>query len=383
MTADRSLPEAARAAIYGQRRARGALVPENTTGGSQAGLRQLATKAGPAWASHTTLTGIWASTLRYRTPTGPPSSLSAVAPASNPPSLIPAVAYQAKENQPLSEVLRNAGRKALGGGIPGAAAMAIQVFALMWLRTTVNYQYRYGTTTGQALRKLYAEGGIVRFYRGLGPALLQGPLSRFGDTAANAGMLALLDSHESTQHLPVAVKTLAASASAGAFRIFLMPVDAMKTIMQVEGKNGFPALTAKVRANGPGVLYHGAIAASAATFAGHYPWFATYNYLNAVLPQYDELHKKLMRSAVIGFCASAISDTVSNSIRVVKTTKQTATTPMTYPEVVRSVIATDGVLGLFGRGLKTKIISNGLQGLLFSVLWRIGQDYYNKQTSAK
>jgi hypothetical protein len=42
------------------------------------------------------------------------------------------------------------------------------------------------------------------------------------------------------------------------------------------------------------------------------------------------------------------------------------------------VVEKDGLLGLFGRGLKTKIISNGMQGLLFSVLWRIGQDWYNK-----
>lgn len=48
-------------------------------------------------------------------------------------------------------------------------------------------RYRYGTTTTQALRTLYKEGGIPRFYRGLLPALLQAPLSRFGDTAANAG----------------------------------------------------------------------------------------------------------------------------------------------------------------------------------------------------
>lgn len=48
-------------------------------------------------------------------------------------------------------------------------------------------QYRYGTTTTQALRTLYKEGGIPRFYRGLLPALVQGPLSRFGDTAANTG----------------------------------------------------------------------------------------------------------------------------------------------------------------------------------------------------
>lgn len=36
--------------------------------------------------------------------------------------------------------------------------------------------------------------------------------------------------------------------------------------------------------------------------------------------------------------------------------------------VPQLVVAQDGVLGLFGRGLKTKIVANGLQGLMFSVL---------------
>jgi hypothetical protein len=45
-------------------------------------------------------------------------------------------------------------------------------------------------------------------------------------------MLSLLNEHESTTNLPIGVKTMAASASAGAFRIFLMPIDAAKTIMQ-------------------------------------------------------------------------------------------------------------------------------------------------------
>ena len=62
-------------------------------------------------------------------------------------------------------------------------------------------------------------------------------MSRFGDTAANSGTLALLDSYDSTATLPVAVKTLAASTASAGFRIFLMPVDALKTTMQVEGVN--------------------------------------------------------------------------------------------------------------------------------------------------
>lgn len=48
-------------------------------------------------------------------------------------------------------------------------------------------------------------------------------------------------------------------------------------------------------------------------------------------------------------------------------------------QVVREVIAKEGILGLMGRGLGTKILSNGLQGMMFTVLWRLGQDYYNKK----
>lgn len=123
----------------------------------------------------------------------------------------------------MGEIFKKAGKRALGGGVPGAVAMAAQVLTLMPLRSTMNFQYRYGnTSTATAIRTLYADGGIRRFYRGVGPALFQGPLSRFGDTAANSGVLTLLDSFDSTKTLPVGVKTAAASGCAAAWRIFLM-----------------------------------------------------------------------------------------------------------------------------------------------------------------
>ena len=80
--------------------------------------------------------------------------------------------------------------------------------------------------------------------------------------------------------------------------------------------------------------------------------------------------EKLGRSALIGFCSSAISDTASNSIRVVKVYKQANTESISYPEAVRRVIKEDGLAGLFGRGLSTKIVSTGFRGPMFSVLWK-------------
>ena len=56
---------------------------------------------------------------------------------------------------------------------------------------------------------------------------------------------------------------------------------------QVEGANGLQKLGSKVRTGGVGVLWHGATGAMTATFVGHYPWFFTYNTLQAVLPQVE------------------------------------------------------------------------------------------------
>ena len=40
----------------------------------------------------------------------------------------------------------------------------------------MNYQYRYGTTTTQAIHILYEDGGWTRYYQGLTAALVQAPL---------------------------------------------------------------------------------------------------------------------------------------------------------------------------------------------------------------
>ena len=70
----------------------------------------------------------------------------------------------------------------------------------------------------------------------------------------------------------------------------------------------------------------------------------------------------------MGLISACVSDVISNSLRVLKTTRQTAGN--SYLDAARAVIARDGVLGLFTRGLSSRLLANGMQAVLFSVVWK-------------
>jgi hypothetical protein len=72
--------------------------------------------------------------------------------------------------------LKGALKRALGGGLSGAAAMILQVLLLMPIRTIMNYQYRHGTSLSVATKTLHQDGGLGRYYQGIGAALIQGRL---------------------------------------------------------------------------------------------------------------------------------------------------------------------------------------------------------------
>jgi len=65
-----------------------------------------------------------------------------------------------------------------------------------------------------------------------------------------------------------------------------------------------------------------------------------------------------------------VSDTTSNSLRVIKVNKQGAIEGGSYPEIALRIIRSDGISSLMFRGLETRILANGMQGVLFSVLWK-------------
>eukprot|EP00531_Pseudo-nitzschia_arenysensis_P012362 CAMPEP_0116125140 /NCGR_PEP_ID=MMETSP0329-20121206/5651_1 /TAXON_ID=697910 /ORGANISM="Pseudo-nitzschia arenysensis, Strain B593" /LENGTH=395 /DNA_ID=CAMNT_0003619159 /DNA_START=222 /DNA_END=1409 /DNA_ORIENTATION=+ len=272
----------------------------------------------------------------------------------------------------VNEIFQKAGRRALGGGIPGLCAGVVQVFTLMWLRTTINYQSRYGASFFRALAILYKEGGIGRFYRGVGFALFQAPLTRFVATASNEGVLALLAGLPYTKHWNPAITTVFASLTVGLFRILLMPIDTCKTVLQVDSGEGFRALMRRVRAGKISALYQGAAATAVSSIIGHYPWFVIYNGLSSAEWLQRLIPKNLFRHASIGLVASVVSDTIVNVFRVIKTTKQTigANHDFTYSDTIRIIVAADGWKGLFGRGLRTRVLANSVQSILFTVIWR-------------
>ena len=134
-------------------------------------------------------------------------------------------------------------QKAFKGGVTGSIAGVAQVFSFMWLRTAMNYQYRHGGTLPETLKKLYKDGGIRRFYRGLPFAIFQGPMSRFGSAASNTLVLGLRDADVWGLHAyPLWIVTILGSYLTALYRVALMPIDTLKTVSQVEGRKGFDAV---------------------------------------------------------------------------------------------------------------------------------------------
>jgi len=259
-----------------------------------------------------------------------------------------------------SRIFKDAIKTAFKGGISGSIAQASNVVMFMWLRTAMTNQYKNGGSLKQSVGTLYKDGGLPRFYRGILPALVQSPLSRFGDTAANQGTLALLN-HSQWNNMPIAAKTMLASGAAAGYRAFLMPLDTYKTAKQLYGGEAGTILVDRIKDDGIKCLFSGTTANMSATWLGHYPWFATYNFLEHHLPE------SAYKSKIQGFVSSCVSDVVSNSMRVVKLTKQISPSSYTYMDCTRLVIEKDGIMGLFTRGLQTRILCNGLQGMVFSV----------------
>lgn len=272
----------------------------------------------------------------------------------------------------LATVWQKAASSAFKGGFAGLVAGVLQVFSFMWLRTAMNFQYFNGGNLSSALSSLWQEGGLRRLYQGVSLALIQAPLSRFGDTAANAGVMVLMDFYLPGLSLPL--KTAASSTAAAFWRLLLTPIDTLKTASQVQGESGFELLIERVNKNGFGELYAGALASFAANWVGNYPYFVVFNVLSDSWIAPDDPAMRIVRNGVLGVCSSIASDVVSNSLRVLKTIRQSSRESESYLDSAKRVVDNEGFGGLLGRGLETRLLVNVLQGTFFTIIWKLVEE---------
>ena len=125
------------------------------------------------------------------------------------------LAEETEKSESLAAIFHAAART----GFAGFFAMVLQVTLLMWIRTCMNYQYKHGCSLTAAFKVLYVQGGVRRFYSGYSIAVVQAPLGRFFDTAANSGVMALFVLYPAFDSVPTFVKTMAASATAASFKV--------------------------------------------------------------------------------------------------------------------------------------------------------------------
>lgn len=229
-----------------------------------------------------------------------------------------------------------------------------------------------------AFRTLYSQGGVARFYAGVLPTVLHVTLCRFGDTTANNAALAYLPGDS------LAGKTALASVSGAAWRALLLPLETVRSNMQVRGQGGMDVVRGRFYARGLRGLYSGAAASFGAGLLGHFPFFFTVNWVSQAVPLADDAHilQKIGRNGGMGFLAAMCSDVVTNGFKIIATNKQTNKNHLTYYETAKKIVTRDGLLALVTRGLKTRILGNGLQGATFVVLWKGIEERLRTRTQA-
>lgn len=269
----------------------------------------------------------------------------------------------------MNSILYSKFKRSLHVGVSGSKTMAFNIVSLMWLRTVMNYQYRYGTSFPNTIAILYREGGIRRFYSGMTYALLEAPLIKFFDTFSNSIVLSLT----SSSSIPIFLRTILSSCMASSVKALLAPLDTVKTMYQVHGKEAPKMIKEKINQYGIKCLYHGFSASILAGIISHYPWFVTHNYLEEILPK-NKIKNRFIRNAFIGFTSSSVASVTSNFIRVIKTSRQTSLIDRSYVKVAEKIRMKSGLRGLLFRGLAVRLVSNGIQGLCFNVIWKYLQD---------
>ena len=266
----------------------------------------------------------------------------------------------------MSEIYKSS-TKAFKTGFAGGA---LQVSALLWLRTANNYQYKHGTTLSNTMKTLYSQGGILRFYRGYIPSLFLGSSIKFGEINAYY--------YSKQCNFNELEKLVFISSISSFLKLMFVPIDTLDIFLQVEGKKGIQSLKNKVNNKGVRVLYYGLTPWITSNFISTFCWYNIHNYLDDKFK--DKCKEGLefnIKNGVIGLSASVVSDTITNPLRILKIYKQSNTNEVSYTETYKNIIKTRGPSELFLRGLKTRLMIHGLQNVFFVLVWKNLEKVFN------
>lgn len=263
------------------------------------------------------------------------------------------------ENKNKTDILS----KSVETGLNGSLTQIGQITTLMWYKTITNYQYVYGTNFTKTCKLLYKQGGLSRFYSGYFTTLGLTPLLRFGDIGINSFI------NKKFLNQNVFINTGLTSTLSGLWRVSLLPLEVIKTNQNIYGKNCSLILKKRIKKYGIKELYKGSNITFAYSVVSNFGWFGGYNYLSKKFPIENKhnISELLLKSSIHAVGASVSSDLLSNSLRIVKTIKQTEGSNDNYYQINKNIIKKDGFKGLFNRGLKTMIIGNAIQSFFFCV----------------
>ena len=244
----------------------------------------------------------------------------------------------------------------------GLGSGCVQVTSFLWLKTLNNYQYKHGYNTIQAFKLLYNDGKILRFYRGYIPAIITASTCKIGDLTGYYFV-----NNNSNQHLNNLEKNTIIASVSSLTRFIIMPVDTLDTFLQIEGKRGFLLLRTKIKTHGIPVLYYGCTMWLSTNFISSFCWFGTYDILNTY---FKNNSNTVVQNGCNGFLATMISDTITNPLRSVKIYKQSHHTNISYTQSFKLMVQEKGLLNGLTRGLFTRIITHGIQGSVFVIIWK-------------
>ena len=104
----------------------------------------------------------------------------------------------------------------------------------------------------------------------------------------------------------------------------------------------------------------------------------------------------MLKNAVIGFLSSTASDVASNFFRVLKTIEQmksiqgeggvsmgsdAVNVESGYLSIMHDALMEGKLYGLMTRGLGSRVLSNGLQSVVFTIVWKSLSEQYSSVTN--